>query len=82
MIIDFLPHHTYTLSEQIVVLCDLMCKYRPMTTDQRIVDVLSRHGTWEGTQACILAVRQLKADIDQLLGHNVYDLFPEIKENL
>lgn len=79
---DFVTEHQRTLEEKIVVLCDLMCKYRVMTIDQRIVDVLSRHGTWEGTQRCINAVRELKASIDQLLEYNVYDLFPEIRENL
>lgn len=82
LVFDFLPQHTHTLSEKIVILCDLMCKYRVMTIDKRIVDVLSRHGTWAGTQNCILAIRKLKDEIDQMLGHNVYDLFPEIAAEL
>lgn len=82
LVLDFLPQHTYTLNEKIVILCDLMCKYSVMTVDERIVDVLSRHGTWTGTQNCILAIRRLKSEIDALLGGNVYDLFPEIKDNL
>lgn len=82
LIFDFLPQYTYSLSEKVVILCDLMCKYSVMTIDKRIVDVLSRHGTWEGTQNCILAVLRLKSEIDGLLGYSVYDLFPEIRENL
>ncbi len=82
LIFDFLPRHAYTLSEKIVILCDLMCKYKVMTIDKRIVDVLSRHGTWEGTQNCILAILKLKAEIDDMLEYNVYDLFPEIVKNL
>lgn len=74
----FLAHYERTLTDKIIILCDLMCKYDVWTIDRRIVDVIARHGAWSGTQRCIIATRELKSEIDTLLGENVYHLFPEI----
>lgn len=82
LVIDFLAGYEYSLTDKIINLCDLMCVHKVMTIDKRIVNVISRHGTWAGTQECVLAIQRLKQFFDELLGYNLYDLFPKIKENL
>lgn len=82
LVYDYLPTHQFSLEEDLVCLSDLMVKYQVSTVEQRMIDVISRHGTWAGTQDCIHVVLNLKAKIDQMLGYNLYDLFPEIKERL
>lgn len=79
-LIDFIHDHQFSLAENVVSLCDFMCYRDIMTLEQRIVNVISRHGTWENTQNVVNAVLELKASIDEKLGHNLYDLFPEVKE--
>lgn len=81
-LIDFIIHHEFSLTEKVVSLCDLMCYTEVMTLDQRIVNIISRHGTWENTQSFINEITAIKSEIDTMLGHNIYDLFPEIKEHL
>lgn len=82
LIFEFLAKHRSTLEEKIVTLCDLMCLYEVTTIDKRMIDVISRHGTWSGTQRCVLAVQELKAEFDHMLGYNLYKLFPEICDHL
>lgn len=78
----FIKNHKYTLEEKIINLCDLMCKTKVYTVDKRIIDLLLRYGVYENTQYHIKETYKLKKYFDILLGHNLYDLFPEIKENL
>lgn len=80
--IDFVRRHHFTPEEKLIALCDAMCLTSVMTLEKRIIDVLSRHGTNTHTQDRIIETFELKRDIDQKLGYNLYDLFPEIKENL
>lgn len=82
LIFDFLAKHQLTLEEKIVTLCDLMCRYEVTTIDKRMIDVISRRDTWSGTQRCVLAVQELKTEFDNMLGYNLYKLFPEICDNL
>lgn len=79
---DYLPTHQFSLEEELVCLSDLMVHTRVTTVEKRMIDVISRHGTWTGTQDCIHVVLALKDKIDQMLGYNLYDLFPEIQESL
>ena len=44
--------------------------------------LLLRHGVYAKTHYHIKETYKLKEYFDKLLGHNLYDLFPEIKENL
>lgn len=80
--IDFIKNHPYTLEEKLINLCDLMCKYQVYTIDKRLIDIIIRHGAWKGSSYHAKETYRLKAYFDQLLGYNLYDLFPEIKENL
>ena len=80
--VDFLKTHQFTFEEKLIALCDAMCITEVTTLDKRITDVLARHGTNPHTSERIVATMQLKEYIDLLLGYNLYELFPEIKENL
>lgn len=79
---DFIKNHNYTLYEKIINLCDLMCIKRVCTIDKRLIDLIIRKGTYSNTQYHIKETYKLKVYFDNLLGYNLYDLFPEIKENL
>lgn len=72
----------YTIYEKIINLCDLMCTTRVLTVDKRMIDLLVRHGIYAKTYYHIKETLKLKEYFDNLLGHNLYDLFPEIKDNL
>ena len=72
----------YTIYEKIINLCDLMCVQKIYTVDKRMMDLLLRHGVYANTHYHIEQTMKLKKYFDDLLGYNLYDLFPEIKENL
>ena len=79
---EFIKNHEYTIYEKIINLCDLMCTDINMTVDKRLIDIMSRRGAYENSQYHIKETYKLKEYFDSLLGYNLYDLFPEIKENL
>jgi len=81
---DFIKTHTYTIEEKIINLCDLMCPQggKVFTIDKRLIDIMIRRGAYSNTQYHIKETYKLKDYFDSLLGYNLYDLFPEIKENL
>lgn len=79
---EFIKHHEYTMYEKIINLCDLMCTNKVMTIEKRLIDIMSRRGVYENTQYHIRETYKLKEYFDSLLGYNLYDLFPEIKDNL
>ena len=72
----------YSLEEKIINLCDLMCTAKTLTVEKRMVDLLLRHGVFKNTYYHIVETMKLKEYFDNLLGYNLYNLFPEIKENL
>lgn len=72
----------YTIYEKIINLCDLMCTDKIYTLDKRMMDILLRHGAHKNTHYHIKEAYKLKEYFDNLLEYNLYDLFPEIKDNL
>lgn len=46
------------------------------------IDIMIRRGAYTNTQYHIKETYKLKEYFDRLLGYNLYDLFPEIKDNL
>lgn len=72
---DFIVDHDFTLEDHIICLCDMICLDRPTTLEQRLIDVISRHGTWKNTQPTILEAMKLKHELDELLGHDLYELW-------
>lgn len=79
---NFIKNHEYTIYEKIINLCDLMCTSKVNTIDKRLIDIMIRRGAYSNTQYHIQETYKLKTYFDELLGYNLYDLFPEIKENL
>lgn len=79
---NFIKSHEYTIYEKIICLCDLICKKEIMTMEQRLIELIVRKGVYENTIYHILEAQKLKKYFDRKLGFNVYDLFPQIKENL
>ena len=81
---EFIKNHKYTIEEKIINLCDLMCPQSGLvyTIDKRLIDIMIRRGAYSNTQYHIKETYKLKEYFDNLLGYNLYDLFPEIKDNL
>ena len=79
---EFIKNHEYTIYEKIINLCDLMCTAKVFTVDKRLIDIIIRHGTYSNTQYHIKETYKLKEYFDNLLGYDLYKLFPEIKDNL
>lgn len=52
-----------------------------MTLEKRLIDIMVRRGAHENTVYHIKEAQKLKQEIDEILGHNVYDLFPDILNN-
>ena len=78
----YVESHEYTIYEKIINLCDLICKQNNMTIEQRLIEIMTRYGVFENTVYHIKEAQKLKKYFDDLLGYNLYDLFPEIKDNL
>ncbi len=78
----YVENHKYTDEEKIINFCDLMCTNKVLTMEKRLIDLLVRHGVFETTQYHIKEALKLKQYFDNKLGYNLYNLFPEIKENL
>ena len=79
---NFISKHKYSIYEKIINLCDLMCTQNVIIIEKRLIDLIIRYGVHENTQYHISETFKLKKYFDDLLGYNLYDLFPEIKENL
>ena len=79
---DFIKNHEYTIEEKLINLFDLMCTTKILTIDKRLIDIVLRKGVFSNTQYHVKEMYKLKEYFDDLLGYNLYDLFPEMKENL
>lgn len=81
---SFIKNHDYTIEEKLINLCDLICPQgdKVFTIDKRLIDIIIRRGAYSNTQYHIKETYKLKEYFDSLLGYNLYDLFPEIKDNL
>ena len=79
---NYVLNHEYSIYDKIINICDLMCTDKILTVEKRLIDILIRHGIFENTHYHLVETMKLKKYFDELLGHDLYDLFPEIKENL
>ena len=59
-----------------------MCTTKISIIDKRLIDLNLRKGVFYNTQYHVKETYKLKQYFDNLLEYNLYDLFPEIKENL
>ena len=80
--VQFIRERDYTIYEKVINLCDLMCTSIVVTLDRRLIDIILRAGAFPNTQYHIREAYKLKEYIDKKLGYSVYDLFPEIRDNL
>ena len=79
---DFIKEYIskeYTIYEKIINLCDLMCNTKLQTIENRMIDLLLRHGVYKNTHYHLVETFKLKEYFDSLLGYSLYELFPEIK---
>lgn len=76
---EYLKAHPYNLYEEIINLCDLMCIFKTMMMEKRLIDLLTRKGIHENTHYHLTAALALKKKFEDLLGHSLYDLFPDIE---
>lgn len=81
---EFIKNHEYTMEEKIINLCDLMCPRggKIYTLDKRLIDLIIRKGAYFNAQYHVKEAYKLKEYFDKLLGYNLYDILPEVKENL
>ena len=79
---EFVKNHKYTIYEKIINLCDLMCTNEFLLIEERLIDLITRKGAHTNTQYHLAQAIQLKESIDEELGMNVYNLFPEIISRL
>lgn len=81
---EFIKNHKYRIEEKIINLCDLMCPPggKVYTIDKRLIDIIIRRGAYTNTQYHVKETYKLKDYFDNLLGYSLYNLFPEIKDNL
>lgn len=79
---EFISNYEYTIYDKIINLCDLMCMSNVVTIDKRLIDVILRRGVFSNAQYHITELYKLKEYFDDLLGYNLYNLFPKIKDNL
>ncbi len=79
---EFVKNHEYTLYDKMVNLGDLMCTRDILTMDKRLVELVIRRGAYSNTQYHMTEAYKLKEYFDNLLGHDLYELFPEVKINL
>ena len=78
---EFVKKHEYTIYEKIINLCDLMCTTVNMTLEKRLIDIMTRRGVHENTVYHIKEAQRLKKEFDDMLGYNVYNLFPDVLDN-
>ncbi len=72
----------YSTYDKIINLCDLMCTTEINTIEKRLIDILIRHGIYKNTHYHLIETLKLKEYFNNLLGYNLYDLFPELRNNL
>ncbi len=78
---EFVKNHEFTIYEKIINLCDLMCTSKNLTLEKRLIDIMVRRGVYENTVYHIKEAQKLKNEFDDMLGFNVYDLFPDVINN-
>lgn len=78
---NFIASHEYTIYEKLINLCDLLCNKHVKIMEKRIINIIARYGVFENTVYHIQEAQKLKQYFDELLGYNVYHLFPDIQYN-
>lgn len=68
--------------DRLIQLCDAISWGEGVCLmEKRLVDVVVRHGAFEGMDVKWRKWLEIKADFERRMGHSLYDLFPEAAEN-
>ncbi len=79
----FLQSVELTLYDNIVQMCDLFCLETGFTTiEKRMLDIYTRKGIYDTTEPHFNKVMELKKRLEDKMGCNLYDLFPEISQQV
>lgn len=78
---EYIKTHECSIYEKLVCLCDLMCMQDMVGVDRRLIDVIIRYGAFPNTQYHVKEVYKLKEYFDNLLGYNLYKLFPDMMDS-
>lgn len=76
----YIQNHKYTIYDKIINLCDLMCTKETISIEDRMIDLFKRKGIHENSKYHINELYKLKESFEKILGYNIYELFPSIKE--
>ena len=79
---EYIKTHKCSIYEKLICLCDLMCMQEMIGIDKRLIDVIIRYGAYSNTQYHVKETYKLKEYFDNLLGYNLYKLFPDIVKYL
>lgn len=78
---NFLQSNKPSIYDSIVQLCDLFCLEKGFTTlEKRILDIYTRKGIYENSLEHFHSALALKEQLENQMGCNLYDLFPEINK--
>ena len=67
--------------DNIIQLCDLFCLETGFTTiEKRLLDISLRKGVYDNSYLYYQEVMKLKTKLEDKIGCDLYNLFPEIKE--
>lgn len=79
---EYIKTHEYSIYEKLICLCDLMCTQEVIGIDKRLIDIIIRYGAYSNTRYQVMETYKLKEYFDNLLGYNLYKLFPDIVKYL
>ncbi len=80
---DYLDNIDYNLYDEIIQLADHLGDANGIVTiERRLVDVHLRKGFTKDTLATWKKIFSLQDKLENIMGHSIYSLFPEIKDNL
>lgn len=79
---EFIKKHEYTIYDKLITLCDLISMKVNLTLEKRLIDIYDRRWVHKNTVYNLREAQKLKKEFDEMLGYNLYKLFPEIIENL
>ena len=78
---DYVKNYKNTMYDKIIQICDLLCKDSGFTTlDDRLADIQSRRGTHECTVYHRKIAEKQMAEIENVIGCKIYDLYNEIQK--
>lgn len=79
----FIDNHEFDDYDKLIILCDyLALPDRFCILEQRFVDTTRRYGVFSFTVKRWYAIFEIKEYFERLAGRSIYNIIPEVKENL